>query len=272
MDREEAARHARTAILVTCALYGAYALISLVVPGGQLAFLLVLGFYFVPTLVLRDQPELAESWQVGPDVPIPPWSWRGARVFGIAAAIVFPIFVMGFLWFYWRTCQGDLRVLSPVLWAESLTPAAGDLEAFMSRLCRAHGGGLFPEGLRVPRSWTEYYGLAVVYWVAVELFAIALPEEVFHRGYLMNALEERWPPERRVFGVRFGLAAVLSSALFALGHLVGEARTDRLFTFFPSLLFAWLFRKSESLWAPALFHAAANLLMQVLLASTFPGR
>jgi hypothetical protein len=105
---------------------------------------------------------------------------------------------------------------------------------------------------------------------AIELLAIALPEEVFHRGYLMSALEERWPPRRRVFGVPFGLAAVLASLLFAVGHLVGMAELARLATFFPALLFSWLWRRCGSLWAPALFHAGSNLLMAVLIASTFP--
>jgi len=105
---------------------------------------------------------------------------------------------------------------------------------------------------------------------AVEVFAVALPEEVFHRAYLMNALEERWPPRVRVFGVPFGAAAIASSLVFALGHLVAMIQLGRLATFFPGLLFAWLYRRSGSLWAPALYHAASNLLMAALLASTFP--
>ena len=48
------------------------------------------------------------------------------------------------------------------------------------------------------------------------------------------------------------------------------AEVARLATFFPALVFSWLWRRSNTLWAPALFHAASNLLMAVLLASTFP--
>ena len=123
---------------------------------------------------------------------------------------------------------------------------------------------------RLPEAWLAYGGGGAVLAVGVEVFAIALPEEVFHRGYLMSALEEWWPPRARVIGVPLGLAAVLSSLMFALGHLVGMAEVARVATFFPALLFAWLWRKSDSLWAPALVHAASNLLMAVLLASTFP--
>ena len=62
---------------------------------------------------------------------------------------------------------------------------------------------------------------------------------------------------------------MVSSLLFAIGHLVGMAQAARLATFFPALVFAWLWRRSGSLWAPALFHTAANLLMDLLLESTF---
>ena len=68
------------------------------------------------------------------------------------------------------------------------------------------------------------------------------------------------------------MVSVVSSLLFALGHLVTIPSTDRLATFFPALVFAWLWRRSGSLWAPALFHVASNLLMDVLLASTLPLR
>ena len=270
MTPEEARRHARQAILVTCAVYLVYAGSRLVLPPEVAGFFIVAAFYFVPGLVLRRKPELAAEYQVGPDMPVPRWSWRGLKVAAIAAAIVFPIFSVGTFWFYWRVCGGDLSVLAPVLWVEGLTPAAGNLESFMTRLCRGHAGGLWPMGVYVPASWAEYYGGGALSRAAIAVFAVALPEEVFHRGYLMSALEKRWPPTRKLFGVPFGWAAVLTSVLFAVGHLVGEASTDRLATFFPALVFAWLWRRSGTLWAPAIFHAASNLLMEVLLASTFP--
>jgi membrane protease YdiL (CAAX protease family) len=267
---KDAKRHATQAILVTCAVYLVYGGLRQLVPGEWAGFLIIAAFYFVPGFVLRKKPELAAEYQVGPDMPVPKWSWRGAKVAVIASLIVFPIFALGTFWFYWRVCGGDLRVLSPVLWIEALTPAAGNLEGFMTRLCRGHAGGLWPIGVYVPAGWVEWYGGGFVKSAAIAMFAVALPEEVFHRGYLMSALEKRWPPKRKVFGVPYGWAAVLTSVMFAVGHLVGEASTDRLATFFPALVFAWLWRRSGSLWAPALFHAASNLLMEMLLTSTFP--
>jgi membrane protease YdiL (CAAX protease family) len=262
---------ARQALAVTAAVYVGYGLLGLLpIPADFRYLALVAAFYFLPGVMLRRDPERQRRWQVGPERVIPPWSWNGARWFVLVSAVVFPIFVLGFFLFYARACEGDLRVLAPVTWVEGLTPWAGGLEHFLGRLCRSHEGDPWPATLRLPAEWLRWGGLGIVVAVAVELFAIALPEEVFHRGYLMSALEERWPPRRRILGAPLGLAAVVASLAFAVGHLVGMAEAARLFTFFPALVFSWLWRRSGSLWAPSLFHAAANLLMAVLIASTFP--
>lgn len=269
-------RRARTAIAATIGLYVAYGLLRLIV-GPWSGVALVAAFYFLPGWLLRDEPATQARYEVGPESPVPRWSWRGARTALVAVLVVFPPFALAFWWFYARVCAGDLRVLSPVLWAEGLTPWAGGLARFLGQLCRGHDGGFWPAGVRLPPEWTSWVGLAgfdvvpnVLLVVAEGVFAVALAEEVFHRGYLMGALEDRWPPKRSVFGVKLGFGAVLSSLLFAVGHLVSMAQVARLATFFPALLFAWLWRRSGSLWAPALFHAAANLLMDLLLKSTFP--
>jgi membrane protease YdiL (CAAX protease family) len=261
---------ARIAVLATAGVYGTYALLGVVGISGDLRYLaLVAAFYLVPGLVLKRDPTRAASWQVGPDGVIPKLSRRGLLWALVTIAIVFPPFVLGFFWFYSRVCAGDYSLLSPVLWAEALTPAAGGLEHYLVKLCRGYTGDPFPMEVRLPTEWLAYGGLGALLAIAIEVFAIALPEEVFHRGFLMSALEERFPPRRRVLGARIGLGAVLASLIFALGHLIGMAELARLATFFPSLLFSYLWRRSGSLWAPALVHAGANLLMAVLLASTF---
>jgi len=271
----QARKVARTAILATVGLYLVYGLLHQVpwppLVAELLGLGLILAFYLLPGWLLRAHPELAQRWQLGPELPIPPWKRSGWRWALGAALAIFPLFALGTWAFYWSVCdQGDLSFLSPVIAVESLTPGAGGLETFLGRQCRRHAGGFWPSGVFVPRQWVEYYGLGFVQAVAVGLFAVALPEEVFHRGYLMNALEARWPPSRELFGVPFGWAAVLSSAMFAIGHLVAVPNAARLATFFPALVFAWLWRRSGSLWAPALFHVASNLLMDLLLASTLP--
>ncbi|NPB07027.1 MAG: CPBP family intramembrane metalloprotease [Aquificae bacterium] len=88
---------------------------------------------------------------------------------------------------------------------------------------------------------------------ALKQAGVAFAEELFFRGYLMRY---------------YSNAAV--SALFALAHFVYWGSLNALLTFFPSLLFGFLYRKSGSLWAAVLAHWGANLAYYGLL-TRFPG-
>lgn len=102
--------------------------------------------------------------------------------------------------------------------------------------------------------------------LATQTLGVALPEETFYRGYLQPVFESRWQPQRRWFGVPVGQAVLVASALFALGHYVGEWNPLRLGPFFPALLFAWMRAASGSVLGPILFHALANMLGALLFA------
>jgi len=114
-----------------------------------------------------------------------------------------------------------------------------------------------PLSVRFGPSWLLLFTIA-------QIVVVALPEEVFFRGYVQSLLRERWSPRRRLLGVPFGAAHVLGSALFALIHLASVPAPERLAVFFPSLLFAWLRERTGSVVAPILFHAAANVTIRVL--------
>ena len=77
---------------------------------------------------------------------------------------------------------------------------------------------------------------------------VALPEEVFFRGYLYDAFEEKgWEP------------VTASSLLFAVGHLAIHASASRALTFFPALLFGWARKKTGNIYVPVLLHLLFNL-------------
>ena len=97
-----------------------------------------------------------------------------------------------------------------------------------------------------------------------EVLAVALPEEVFDRGYLQTRLEEAFPPKRRILGASVGLALVAASVVFVAGHLVVRPAAWQLGIFFPSLVFGWLRVRTGSLLAPVLYHALCNVGMAVL--------
>ncbi|MFO0658483.1 MAG: JDVT-CTERM system glutamic-type intramembrane protease, partial [Polyangiaceae bacterium] len=97
-----------------------------------------------------------------------------------------------------------------------------------------------------------------------QLLGIALPEEAFSRGYLQSALDKVWPPKYRVLGAMIGPSLLVSSVIFALGHLLTEWHVTRLAVFFPSLVFGWLRSRTKGVGSSVVFHAACNLLVIVL--------
>jgi membrane protease YdiL (CAAX protease family) len=100
-----------------------------------------------------------------------------------------------------------------------------------------------------------------------QLLAIALPEEAFYRGYLQSALDDAWPARVRVLGAEVGPAILVTSALFALGHVATEFHPNRLGVFFPSLLFGWLRARTGGIGACVLFHAFCNLFADYIAKS-----
>jgi uncharacterized protein len=96
-------------------------------------------------------------------------------------------------------------------------------------------------------------------------FLVALPEEMFYRGFLEHRLERLWPTRRWLI-VPIGRTVVLASALFALGHFLGEYNPARLAPFFPAFVFSMLVRRGGSLAGGVLYHGAANAFSALLYA------
>ncbi|HEX9190889.1 MAG TPA: CPBP family intramembrane glutamic endopeptidase, partial [Candidatus Deferrimicrobiaceae bacterium] len=84
--------------------------------------------------------------------------------------------------------------------------------------------------------------------VAHLLFLVALPEEVFFRGYLYDAFEEAgWEP-------------VLPTALlFAAGHVAISPSAFRALTFFPGVILGLGRKASGNVYVPVLAHFLFNL-------------
>ena len=175
---------------------------------------------------------------------------RGAAVLGVALAITFPLFIAGFFAFYGAVC-GDTAGLG----------GAGGLAGRVGAMCPGTWRGWAGGHLRLP---PDFALLALN-----QLVVIALPEELFFRGYLLGRLEERFPPHARLAGAPVGVALLLSAALFALGHVLVDLNPQRLAVFFPALVFGWMRSRSGALAAGATYHALCNLLSDVLHTSFF---
>jgi uncharacterized protein len=165
-------------------------------------------------------------------------------VLGVFVALTMPAFVVGFFVFYGRVC----------------TIPANALTHLFGGLCR-HWLGVAGGHLRLP---PRFLLLAFS-----QLVVVAIPEELFFRGYLMERLEQVWTPTKTLFGAKVGWALLVSSALFALGHLLVIPNPQRLAVFFPALVFGWMRARTGSIAVGATFHALCNVVSDVLHTSYF---
>lgn len=221
---------------------GAARLLSLADPTGLLGANLagVAAFLFI-WLADRRLRARGEDWS-GYGLPAAPltdpraWrelgagAWRGA----LACAVVFPPFVLAFWGF---------AALLPALPPE----VAGWLGPY---------AGAPRPALRLPPD--------LALQAALQLLVVAVPEELFYRGWLQTSLARAAPGRGvTVLGARLGAGFLLTQALFAAGHLV-RLQPWRLGTFFPGLLFGWLRERTGGLAAPVVCHALSNLLILAL--------
>jgi membrane protease YdiL (CAAX protease family) len=123
---------------------------------------------------------------------------------------------------------------------------------------------LAPEGTRVVYTATIPAGLLAM--ALKNIFLVALPEELFYRGFLETRLERLWPTRRFVLGIPLGRTVILASFLFALGHWLGEwGNPARFGPFFPAFLFSMLTRRSGSIAGAVVYHGLSNAFSATLL-------
>ncbi|HTM19388.1 MAG TPA: CPBP family intramembrane glutamic endopeptidase [Kofleriaceae bacterium] len=164
---------------------------------------------------------------------------RGLATAAVAVLVLFPLFAVAYLTFYQVVCH------SPDLHRFAVPGVCGRFLGWdRPRLPHLDGG----------------FGEQVL----VQLVVVALPEELFFRGYLLRLLERALPPRRRILGGGVGWALVISAALFALIHLPKEGDPRALATFFPGLLFGWMRSATGSILASTVTHASSNLFVIVL--------
>ena len=192
-------------------------------------------FLLVPTLLINRQgDDFAEYGLVAAPVG------RGLLLFAVVALVIFPPFALGSYWFYRVLCARPL----------------GTLPRAYALMCPRFVGGFARVRIRT--------GRGLLWRIASQLGVIALPEEYFFRGYLQSELARVWPPRRRLFGGGVGVYLVVTSALFALGHLLVGFNPLRLAVFFPSLLFGWMRAATGSILASVLLHAASNVISEIV--------
>ena len=239
-DRQEQARASlgepmlafATAITVAAGLYWVSGSVGFVqqIMHGVIACMFLLG----PRIAARlsgqpfDDRAAGITWH-----PIGP----GLRVLGLALLVTWPAFILGFFLFYGSLCPGFgiLRAIVPIC---SRWPGIAGMHMQL------------PEG----------------FWLLAlsQILIVAVPEEVFFRGYLLSRFEDRFPSRHRLWGAAVGWPLFLTSVLFAFGHFLVDFQPARLAVFFPALAFGWMRSRSGSVAPGAVFHALCNLLSEVL--------
>lgn len=120
-----------------------------------------------------------------------------------------------------------------------------------------HGPG-HPFAARLPPDFLSF--------VLSQFVLVGLPEEALFRGYVQTRLGDHFVAARRVLGVELSVPAwILQAVLFAIVHLATEPSVEKLAVFFPGLLFGWLRARRGGIGAAIVFHAASNILAEILV-------
>lgn len=172
---------------------------------------------------------------------------RGLEVLGAALALTWPLFFAGFLLYYGSVCRTH-------------GSAAAALVDWLTPQC-VHWRGW--AGARL--AWTPDLALSALN----QLLVVAVPEELFFRGYLQGRLESRFVPRRDLLGAKVGPATLISSGLFALGHVLVDLNPARFAVFVPGLVFSWMRSRTGAIAAGALYHALCNVYSDVVHRSFF---
>lgn len=160
--------------------------------------------------------------------------------------------------------QGDDRSLLRALW-ESLPSAAREIAAAVAvaAVVLPAYAYFWPWFNRPPA--VRHFSLDPAHLrdIVTNLFAVALTEELYFRGYVQTRLADALgvPPDRqhRSSPRSMAIPIVLASALFALTHVIVEVTPQRGAVFFPGLLFGAVRVWRGGIGAATVLHASCNI-------------
>lgn len=210
----------------------------------------VVGAAGLPDLVLAAVPILF--------MYTPVWScrWRGADPDVYPLSIVWP-------WSDRRPWVEALR-LNLVLWVVVAVPFVLGYHLWQTVgvpwVQETLHVRLYPELPALRWTWPQSLGTLVL----THVFFVAIPEEMFYRGYMQSRFDEVFPPRWNVLGTTVGPGLLLTCVLFAFGHSIVLVQWWHVFIVVPSLAFGWLRARTGDVIAGALFHAWCNVTVAVL--------
>jgi hypothetical protein len=96
------------------------------------------------------------------------------------------------------------------------------------------------------------------------LFFVAIPEEMYYRGFMQTRMDQVWTPRWRILGATLGPGWLVTCVLFAFGHSIVQVQWWHVAIIFPSLAFGWMRARTDDVIAGALFHAVCNIAVGFL--------
>lgn len=208
-------------------------------------------FIWAPVWVLRRKG-------VDPDrypLSLPPLSdgrtWRQAAGWGLGLGVAITLPFLP-LYHFWQTTWFP----QVVQWLCVMSDNVDAMSAFSdSAACRV--------GVRAAEpSWT--LPAQPLLLIAYHFAYVAIPEEMFYRGYMQSRFDEIWPPHKRVWGALVGRSLWVTALWFALGHSLVTFQWWHPFIFVPALAFGWLRSRTGEVLGGAFFHAWCNVMVVFL--------
>ncbi|MCK5392085.1 MAG: CPBP family intramembrane metalloprotease [Deltaproteobacteria bacterium] len=192
-----------------------------------------------------------------------PWLLKHLIPLTVYVFLILTIFIAKFFvpWAYVLSIAALLMLLLPIL----LKTEGGELRWDFKGVLLGLGVSvvLLSIYVAVIAFYGHYMGKSLVVsdlsysFVLTQLLLVALPEEVFFRGYLQQKIGNN------IKGI------IIVSLLFAVGHFItlclGGGHNlaicaQAILTFFPSLVMGYLYLYSRTLWASIIFHFFANIV------------
>lgn len=200
-------------------------------------------FMWAPVWLLRARGQDPDRYPLALPAFDDRAAWRAAgSLAGWVVLVVGPLFLVGYhLWQTWL-----FPMILHALCDAGFRPTCG--------LARVLSG--------LELTWTLPPDLLTL--IAYHLLFVAIPEEMFYRGYVQSRLDEAWPPRWRILGATLGPGWLVTCVVFALGHSVVSVQWWHVFIVVPSLAFGWMRARSGGIVAGALFHAWCNVTVGVL--------
>jgi len=116
-------------------------------------------------------------------------------------------------------------------------------------------------GIKIAKVFPQIPEVKDFKWLIIFFLGVAVPEELFFRGFVQGRLNRFFGRKFELFGVKFGYGLILQSALFMLVHLPQSFAPIRFLVFFPALLFGILREKYNSIFPSVILHAVGNFFV-----------